>query len=127
MVPMSTKSRQVIYGSRIAGAKIRAEEARKRAVEAAREADRADAEAMVHPHGRLWRTGAAVPNHRPMPQRRLWLARGSMPSVRDPRQPAARRHPSAARYPDLEIGGGAEMPVVSDAALFATGAHDQVD
>jgi hypothetical protein len=41
MVPMSTKSRQVIYGSRIAGAKIRAEEARKRAVEA----DRADAEA----------------------------------------------------------------------------------
>jgi hypothetical protein len=45
MVPMSTKSRQVIYSSRISRAKIRAEEARKRAVEAAREADRADAEA----------------------------------------------------------------------------------
>jgi hypothetical protein len=42
---MSTKSRQVIYGSRIAGARIRAEAARKRAVEAAREVDRADAEA----------------------------------------------------------------------------------
>jgi hypothetical protein len=36
MTLMGTKSRQVIYGSRIAGAKIRAEEARKRAVEAAR-------------------------------------------------------------------------------------------
>jgi hypothetical protein len=42
---MSTKSREVIYGSRIAGAKIRAEAARKRAVEASREADRAEAEA----------------------------------------------------------------------------------
>jgi hypothetical protein len=42
---MSTKSREVIYGSRISGAKIRAEGARKRAVEAAREADRAEAEA----------------------------------------------------------------------------------
>jgi hypothetical protein len=41
MVGMSTKSRHVIYGSRIAGATIRVEEARKRAVEA----DRADAEA----------------------------------------------------------------------------------
>jgi len=35
----------VIYGCRIAGAKIRAEAARKRAIEAAREADRAEAEA----------------------------------------------------------------------------------
>jgi len=42
---MSTKSRQTIYGGRIIGAKIRAESARKRAVEAAREADRAEAEA----------------------------------------------------------------------------------
>jgi hypothetical protein len=43
---MSTKSREVIYGSRISGAKIRAEGARKRAVEAAREAGRAEAEAL---------------------------------------------------------------------------------
>jgi hypothetical protein len=46
---------------------------------------------------------------------------------RSPRQPAARCHPPAARRPDLEIGSGAEMPVVPDAALFATGAHDQAD
>jgi hypothetical protein len=45
MPGMSTKSREVIYGSRINGAKIRAEGARKRATEAAREADRAEAEA----------------------------------------------------------------------------------
>jgi hypothetical protein len=38
------KSREVIFGSRIAGAKIRAEVARKRAAEPAREADRAEAE-----------------------------------------------------------------------------------
>jgi hypothetical protein len=43
--PMSTRSRQTIYGGAIIGAKIRAESARKRAAEAAREADRAEAEA----------------------------------------------------------------------------------
>jgi hypothetical protein len=42
---MSTKTREVIYGSQIRGAKIRAEGARKRAAEAIREADRAEAEA----------------------------------------------------------------------------------
>src|SRR5213079_3689330 len=42
---MSTKSRQVIYSGAVMGAKIRAESARKRATEAAREADRAEAEA----------------------------------------------------------------------------------
>jgi len=42
---MGTKSREVIFGSRIAGAKIRAEEARKRAAQAVREADHAEAEA----------------------------------------------------------------------------------
>jgi hypothetical protein len=42
---MGTKSREVIFGSRIAGAKIRAEAARERAAEAVREADRAEAEA----------------------------------------------------------------------------------
>jgi hypothetical protein len=42
---MSTKSRQVIYGSRIRGAKIRAEGARKEAAKAIRAADRAEAEA----------------------------------------------------------------------------------
>src|SRR3954466_4999679 len=42
---MSTKSRQTIYGGPIMGAKIRADAARKRAAEAMREADRAEAEA----------------------------------------------------------------------------------
>ena len=42
---MSTKSRHVIYGSRIRGAKIRAEGAREEATKANRTADRAEAEA----------------------------------------------------------------------------------
>jgi hypothetical protein len=42
---MSTKSREVIFGSRIRGAKIHAEGARERAKQAIREADRAEAEA----------------------------------------------------------------------------------
>jgi hypothetical protein len=41
----STKSRQFIWGGRIKLAKMQAEHARQRAVEAAREADRAEAEA----------------------------------------------------------------------------------
>jgi hypothetical protein len=41
----STKSRQHIWGGRITAAKMQAEDARKRALEAAREADRAEAEA----------------------------------------------------------------------------------
>ena len=43
--PISTKSRENIYGSRIRGAKIRAEGAREEAVKAVRAADRAEAEA----------------------------------------------------------------------------------
>jgi hypothetical protein len=42
---MSAKSRQVIYGGRIIGAKIRAEGAREAAKKAVREAERAEAEA----------------------------------------------------------------------------------
>jgi hypothetical protein len=42
---MSTKSRQTVFGGTIIGAKIRAEGARKRAAEAIREADLAEAEA----------------------------------------------------------------------------------
>ncbi len=42
---MSTKSRQVIYGGRIIGARIRARSAREAALRAAHEADRAEAEA----------------------------------------------------------------------------------
>jgi len=74
---MSTKSREVIFGSRIRGARIHAEGARERAKQAVREADRAEAEA--------WsirmrdRAGRRSPRHdRAMPQRRPWLARGRM-------------------------------------------------
>src|SRR3954467_13723031 len=42
---MGTKSREVIWGSRIMGATIRAQETRQRAEEAVRQADRAEAEA----------------------------------------------------------------------------------
>jgi hypothetical protein len=42
---MSTKSREVIYGSRISGAEIRAQGAREEAIKAVRAADRAEAEA----------------------------------------------------------------------------------
>jgi hypothetical protein len=45
MPAMRTKSREVIFGSRIRGAKIRAEGAREEAVKAVRTADRAEAEA----------------------------------------------------------------------------------
>jgi hypothetical protein len=44
MAAMSTKSREVIYGGRIIGAKIRAEGAGEAAQKAVREADRAAAE-----------------------------------------------------------------------------------
>jgi hypothetical protein len=42
---MGTKSREVIYGGRVRAAKMNADRARKLAVEAAREADRAEAHA----------------------------------------------------------------------------------
>jgi hypothetical protein len=42
---MSTKSREVLFGSQIRGAKIRADGARQHASQAVREADRAEAEA----------------------------------------------------------------------------------
>ena len=70
---MSTKSRQTIYGGRIIGAEIRAQGAREAAQKAIREADRAEAESMVDPDGRLWRTRPTLPDHRAMPQWRGML------------------------------------------------------
>jgi hypothetical protein len=57
---MSTRSREVIFGSRIAGAKIRAEAARKRAAEAVREADGAEAEAPSIRMGAMWACSAVA-------------------------------------------------------------------
>jgi len=89
MVAMGSKSREVIYGGRIIGARIRAEGAQEAAQKAVREADRAAAELwsiQMEAHG-----GPAQPvaNDRAMPQRRLWLATGPMPSLRNKRQHSA--------------------------------------
>src|ERR1700761_8951386 len=93
---MSTKSREVIYGGQIIGAKIRAQGAREVAKKAVREADRAAAEAMVNPDGSLWRPRAAVANHRAVHQRRLWAGYRSNAIAARPR-PASRWMPSGAR------------------------------
>jgi hypothetical protein len=82
MPAMSTKSREVIYGSQIRGAKIRAEGARKRCRGPVHEADRADAEAWsIQMEG--YGGPAQPPNSRPMPQRRIRLARSRMPPLQD--------------------------------------------
>jgi hypothetical protein len=46
----------VIRGGRIIGAEIRAKHAREEAQKPARDADRAEAESVVNPNGRPWRT-----------------------------------------------------------------------
>jgi hypothetical protein len=80
MAAMGSKSREVIYGGRIIGARSRAEGAREAAQKAGREADRAGG-AMADPDGSPGRTGAAVAKDRTMSQRGLWLATGQMPSL----------------------------------------------
>jgi hypothetical protein len=96
MPRMSTKSREVIFGSRIAGAKIRADEARKRAQQAVRDADRAEAKAWSIRMGGLRRPSATVADDRAMPQR--WVTAGSKSSAAGatPR-PASRSNTSAGR------------------------------
>jgi hypothetical protein len=127
MLSMSTKSRQVIYGGQIIGAKIRADGARKHAAKAIRETDRAEAESVVDPDGGLWRASAALPDHRPMPQWRIRLARSRVPPLQGPREPNARCDPASAKHPDLEAGSGAEMPVMQERAIRTARPHDQAD
>jgi hypothetical protein len=69
---MSTKSREVVWGGQIMGAKILAQGARERAQKAAREADRAEAEACSVRDGRLRRPVPNLP--RQSHQRRHGLA-----------------------------------------------------
>src|SRR5450631_2270024 len=83
--------------------------------------------AVVRTNGRFRRPRAAIAHDRAMPQWRLWLARGHVSSLRNPRQPSARCDPPAARYADLEVGSGAQMPGLQDAPLRAAGAYDQAD
>jgi hypothetical protein len=81
----------------------------------------------VDPHGRLWRPCSAFPNDRSMHQRRPELARGGVQSLQDAREPAAGWHPPATRHPDLETGSLAEMSLLPQWPLGATGANDQAD
>ena len=109
---MSTKKREVIFGGRIMGAKIRAEHARELAKKAQRDADRAEAE--------LWSIrmeaygGPAQPS--PTIAQCLngglgWLevecnrckTRASLPARCDPPTP---------KHADLEAGGIAKVPLM---------------
>ena len=99
---MSTKSREVIWGGRIMGAQIRAQGAREAATKAAKDADRAEAESLVDPHGGLRGARAAGTNDRAMPQRRLGLAGGRVQPLQDPSKPPAGCYPAAAGHADLE-------------------------
>ena len=119
MPAMGTKSREVIWGGQIMGAKIHARHAREEAKKAIREADRAEARRLVAADGRLWRPGAALAHDRPMHPWRARLAGGRMQPLQDPRKPAARCHPPAARHADLETGSVAKMPVLPQGPLRA--------
>ncbi|HWJ18492.1 MAG TPA: hypothetical protein VNR65_07195 [Geobacterales bacterium] len=99
---MSTKSRQMIYGGAIIGARIRAESARAAAKKAIRAADRAEAEAWsirMEGYG-----GPAQPS--PTIAQCLngsycWMEI-ECNRCKTPCQHPARCHPPPARYPDLE-------------------------
>src|ERR1700676_3712670 len=106
---MSTKSRQSIFGGPIMGAKIRATHAREVANKALRRSG-----SLVDPDGRLWRTRAAVADHRAVPPWPARWAGGEMQPLQDPREPAARRDPPTARHAALEARGLAEVPVMPE-------------
>src|SRR4029077_6879987 len=79
------------------------------------------------PQGGLGGAAPAIADDRAMPKGRAWLARGRVQPLQDPREPAARCDPPAARYADLETRSGAEMPGRPQGPLRAPGAHDQAD
>jgi len=124
---MSTKSREVIWGGQIMGAKMRAKGAREAARKAAREADRAEAEAWS-----LQMEGYGGPAQ-PSPTIGQCLnggygyPRGQMPSLRKPGEPPTRCDQASARYAGLETGGRAKMPVMPQRPLRSARAYDQVD
>jgi hypothetical protein len=79
---------------------------------------------MVIADGGVRRAGPAVAHDRAMPQWRLRLAAGEMPSLRDGGQHSASTRPPAAGHTDLETRSGAEMPIVPNAAILTAGAYD---
>ena len=83
-----------------------------RTTTAVREADRAEAEALVDPDRGLWRARPAVADDRPcLNGGSAWL------------QFKCRCHIEGQH----SARGRAEMPVLPDAAVFTAGAHDQAD
>jgi hypothetical protein len=113
-----------IFGDRGRGAKVHAQHAREQATKAAREADAA--ECLLWSEQMEGSGGPAQPSPT-LAQRRLRLARGHVQTLRNPRQPSARRHPPPARYADLETGKRVPVPILRDAALPGSGPHDQAD
>ena len=101
--------------------------AREAAQKAIREADRAEAEAWSVRMEGYGGPAQPSPTIGQMPQRRAGLARGRVQSLQDTGEPAARRDPPAAGYADLEAGGVAKMPVVSERKVGPAGADDQAD
>ena len=112
-------------GAWASAAKVNAESARQRATEAAREADRAEAYALVSSNGRLWRASAAVPDHRAMSERWVRLARSEVSPLRNESQYSSWTRSQTARYAYLEIGVCFQVPVVRNEALQASCAYDQ--
>src|SRR3984893_5852440 len=124
---MSTKSRQVIFGSRIRGAKIRAEGAREEAVNAVRAADRAEAEAWSIRMEGYGGPAQPSPTRGPCLNGGLgWLqvrchrckTEASIPldCVRRPKD-----------TPIWKLEASLEMPIMPEGALSAAGAHGQPD
>jgi hypothetical protein len=104
----STKSREVICGGRITAAKINAEQARKQAIEATRDADRAEAHAWslrIEGYG-----GPAQPS--PAIAQCLNAGYGFLEVKCQRRyqgQHPARCATPRAQYADLEVGGVAQI------------------
>ena len=125
--PMGGRSRQRIFGDRVQGARINAQNAREQAGKAIREADAAECLLWSEQMEGFGGPAQPSPTDRAMPQWRIWLAGGDVPPLREPRQPAARCHPPAARYADLEAGSGAQMPLLRQPEIRAAGSPDPAD
>jgi hypothetical protein len=122
---MSTKSRGVIWGGQIMGAKMRAQTARQRAQQAAREADRAEAESMVRADGGYG--GPAQPSPtlgRCMNGGLGWLEAGEQ-AMQDLGKPATGRRPATAGHADLEAGGLARVSFMPKGAICSARLHDE--
>ena len=107
---MTTKSREVIWGGGVMGAKMRAETARKAAKEAIQKADRAEVEAWSI----RWKVTAGLRSRRGRLVSALtagWLAAGRMQSLQDEGEftlDAIRRHAA------MEAGGFAQMSIMPE-------------